>query len=52
MPVDYGGFIRLSGGSWPGSFYSDTYYVGVGAGSEAFFGVQIKGAKKNTCVKI
>ena len=39
VPVDYGGFIRLSGGSWPGSFYSDTYYVGVGAGSEAFLGV-------------
>ena len=37
VPVDYGGFIRLSGGSWPGSFYSDTYYVGVGADSEAFW---------------
>ena len=52
VPVDYGGFIRLSGGSWPGSFYSDTYYVGVGAGSEAFFGVQINGAKQITWVKI
>ena len=52
VPVDYGGFIRLSGGSWPGSFYSDTYYVGVGAGSEAFLGVQINDAKQITWVKI
>ena len=52
VPVDYGGFIRLSGGSWPGSFYSDTYYVGVGAGCEAFLGVQINGAKQITWVKI
>ena len=52
VPVDYGGFIRLSGGSWPGSFYSDTYYVGVGAGSDAFLGVQINGAKQITWVKI
>ena len=52
VPVDYGGFIRLSGGSWPGSFYSDTYYVGVGVGSEAFLGVQINGAKQITWVKI
>ena len=52
VPVDYGGFIRLSGGSWPGSFDSDTYYVGVGAGSEAFLGVQINGAKQITWVKI
>lgn len=52
VPVDYGGFIRLSGGSWPGSFYSDTYYVGVGAGSDAFLGVQINGAKQITWVKL
>ena len=52
MPADYGGFIRISGGSWPGRFYSDTYYVGVGAGSEAFLGVQINGAKQITWVKI
>ena len=52
MPVDYGGFIRIRGGSWPGSYYSDTYYVGVGAGSEAFLGVQINGAKQITWVKI
>lgn len=52
MPADYGGFIRISGGSWPGSFYSDTYYVGVGAGSEAFLGIQINGAKQITWVQI
>lgn len=52
MPADYGSFIRLGGGSWPGSFYSDTYYVGVGAGSEAFLGVQINGANQITWVRI
>ena len=52
VPVDYGGFIRLSGGSWPGSYYSDTYYVGVSSSSEAFLGVQINGAKQITWVKI
>ena len=52
VPVDYGGFIRLSGGSWPGSFYSDTYYVGVSSSSNAFLGVQINGAKQITWVKI
>lgn len=52
MPADYGGFIRISGGSWPGSFYSDTYYVGVSSSSEAFLGVQINGAKQITWVQI
>ena len=52
MPADYGGFIRISGGSWPGSYYSDTYYVGVGAGSEEFLGIQINGAKQITWVQI
>ena len=52
MPADYGGFIRISGGSWPGSYYSDTYYVGVSSSSEAFLGVQINGAKQITWVKI
>ena len=52
MPVDYGGFIRISGGSWPGSYYSDTYYVGVSSSSNAFLGVQINGAKQITWVKI
>ena len=52
VPVDYGGFIRLSGGSWPGSFYSDTYYVGVSSSSNAFLGIQINGAKQITWVQI
>ena len=52
MPADYGGFIRISGGSWPGSYYSDTYYVGVSSSSEAFLGIQINGAKQITWVKI
>ena len=52
VPVDYGGFIRLSGGSWPGSYYSDTYYVGVSSSSNAFLGIQINGAKQITWVKI
>lgn len=52
MPADYGGFIRISGGSWPGSYYSDTYYVGVSSSSNAFLGVQINGAKQITWVKI
>ena len=52
MPADYGGFIRISGGSWPGSYYSDTYYVGVSSSSEAFFGIQINGAKQITWVQI
>ena len=52
MPADYGGFIRLSGGSWPGNYYSDTYYIGVSSASEAFLGVQINSAKQITWVKI
>lgn len=52
MPADYGGFIRISGGSWPGSYYSDSYYVGVSSSSEAFLGIQINGAKQITWVKI
>ena len=52
VPVDYGGFIRLSGGSWPGSYYSDTYYVGVSSSSNAFLGIQINGAKQITWVQI
>ena len=52
MPADYGGFIRISGGSWPGSFYSDTYYVGVSSSSSAFLGIQINGAKQITWVQI
>ena len=52
MPADYGGFIRISGGSWPGSYYSDSYYVGVSSSSEAFLGIQINGAKQITWVQI
>ncbi len=52
MPTDYGGFIRISGGSWPGSYYSDTYYVGVSSSSNAFLGIQINGAKQITWVQI
>lgn len=52
MPADYGGFIRISGESWPGSYYSDTYYVGVSSSSEAFLGIQINGAKQITWVQI
>ena len=52
MPADYGGFIRISGGSWPGSYYSDTYYVGVSSSSNAFLGIQINGAKQITWVQI
>ena len=52
MPADYGGFIRISGKSWPGSYYSDTYYVGVSSSSEAFLGIQINGAKQITWVQI
>ena len=52
MPADYGGFIRISGGSWPGSYYSDTYYVGVSSSSNAFLGIQINGSKQITWVQI
>ena len=52
MPADYGGFIRISGGSWPGSYYSDTYYVGVSSSSNAFLGIQINDAKQITWVQI
>ena len=52
MPTDYGGFIRVSGGSWPGSYYSDSYYVGVSSSSNAFLGIQINGAKQITWVQI
>ena len=52
MPADYGGFIRISGGSWPGSYYSDTYNVGVSSSSNAFLGIQINGAKQITWVQI
>ena len=52
VPVDYGGFVRLNGKSWPGSFNGDTYYVGVGADSVAYMGVQINGATQVTWTTI
>lgn len=52
MPADYGGFIRITGSSWPGSFVSDTYYLGVASDGTAYSGTQINGAKQITWVKI
>lgn len=46
MPADYGGFIRITGSSWPGSFVSDTYYLGVASDGTAYSGAQINGAKQ------
>lgn len=48
MPADYGGFIRITGSSWPGSFVSDTYYLGVASDGTAYSGTQINGAKQIT----
>ena len=48
MPAAYGGFVRISGQSWPGSFVGDTYYLGVDADSTAYSGAQINGAKQVT----
>lgn len=52
VPVDYGGFVRLNGKSWPGSFNGDTYYLGIGANSVAYMGVQINGAIQVTWMTI
>lgn len=46
MPADYGGFIRLSGKSWPGSFSGDTYYIGVASNGSTFMGTQINQNKQ------
>lgn len=46
MPADYGGFIRLNGKSWPGSFSGDTYYFGVASNGNAFMGIQINQNKQ------
>ena len=46
MPADYGGFIRLNGKSWPGSFSGDTYYFGVASNGNAFMGIQINNNKQ------
>lgn len=48
MPSDYGGFIRITGSSWPGSFASDTYYLGVASDGTAYSGTQINGNKQVT----
>lgn len=48
MPAVYGGFIRISGRSWPGNFDGDTYYFGVDADSIAYSGAQINGAAQVT----
>ena len=48
MPADYGGFIRITGSSWPGSFVSDTYYFGVASDGTAYSGAQINGNKQVT----
>lgn len=52
MPSDYGGFIRLNGKSWPGSFNGDTYYLGIGSDSVAYIGVQINDAIQVTWTTI
>ena len=48
MPAAYGGFVRIRGQSWPGSFVGDTYYLGVDADSTGYSGAQINGAKQVT----
>ena len=48
IPADYGSFIRLTGNSWPGSFVSDTYYLGVASDGTAYSGTQINGNKQVT----
>lgn len=46
VPTDYGGFIRITGSSWLGSFVSDTYYLGVASDGTAYSGTQINGNKQ------
>jgi len=46
VPADYGGFIRITGSSWLGSFVSDTYYLGVSSDGTAYSGTQINGNKQ------
>lgn len=48
MPADYGGFIRIAGSSWPGSFVSDTYYLGVASDGAAYSGAQINSTTQIT----
>lgn len=52
MPADYGGFIRLTGISWPGSFSGDTYYIGIASDGNAFMGIQINQNKQISWLNI
>lgn len=48
MPATYGGFVRIRGWSWPGSYTDDTYYIGIDADGVTYSGIQINGAKQIT----
>ena len=48
MPAAYGGFVRIRGWSWPGSYTGDTYYIGIDADGVTYSGIQINGAKQIT----
>ena len=48
MPAAYGGFVRIRGWSWPGSYTDDTYYIGIDADGVTYSGTQINGAKQIT----
>lgn len=48
MPSSYGGFVRMRGYSWPGSYTDDTYYIGIDADGVTYSGIQINGAKQIT----
>lgn len=48
MPAAYGGFVRIRGWSWPGSYTDDTYYIGIDADGVTYSGIQINGAKQIT----
>lgn len=48
MPSAYGGFVRIRGWSWPGSYTDDTYYIGIDADGVTYSGIQINGAKQIT----
>ena len=52
MPAAYGGFVRMRGRSWPGSYTSDTYYIGIDADGVTYSGVQLNGAKQITWKKL
>lgn len=48
MPAAYGGFVRIRGWSWPGSYTDDAYYIGIDADGVTYSGIQINGAKQIT----